>query len=70
MGGTNSQIAPLLEYSPVRQLSTEHHINEWDDLGTKNYAYYAGQRFTVIPSAYYTTHTRGYIWGWYVDKSE
>lgn len=54
MGNSNSNpIAPLLEYHPVRNRSIKHSITEWDDSGSKNYAYYTGERMCVIPPALY-----------------
>jgi len=48
MGNTNTT-APLLDYQPVRNRSIEYALTEWEDIGTKNYAYYTGERMCVIP---------------------
>ena len=64
MGNTIAPRPPLLEYQPVRNISAEHGLTEWEDIGHKNYDYYSGMRFTVIPPDLYPQCVRGYWWGY------
>ena len=65
MGNSNTtQIAPLLDYQPVRNRSVEYALTEWEDIGTKNYAYYTGQRFCVIPPELYPNCVQGWLYGY------
>jgi len=61
-------IAPLLEYQPVRNVSSEHNLTEWENIGTKNFDFYSGQRFTVIPPELYLSCRRGYWYGYYESE--
>lgn len=40
-------------------------LTDRDIIRGKNFQYYSGKRFTVIPPKYYTKYTPGYLWGFY-----
>ena len=65
MGGVESKA--LEDFSTERELSKEYEITQWQNVYdiSKNYGYYSGQRFTVIPKHLYPDCVRGYFYGYY-----
>lgn len=46
-------------------LETVETITPHDVIKGKNFEYYSGKRFTIIPPSFYKKYTRGYLWGFY-----
>ena len=65
MGGVQSKA--LEDFSTERELSKEYEITQWENVYdiSKNYGYYSGQRFTVIPKHFYPECVCGYFYGYY-----
>ena len=64
MGGVESKA--LEDFSTERELSKEYEITHWQNVydKAKNYGYYSGQRFTIIPKHFYGG-VPGYFYGYY-----
>ena len=63
MGSASSKYE-LHDWSHDRNVSVEHRISAWEDLGTKNIEYYSGDRFFKVSRSLYPSYTRGWIYGY------
>jgi len=66
MGAVESRFL-MEDFSPVRNVSKEHNITEWDTFKAKNWEYYSGERFTPISRSMYPQYTRGWLYGYSID---
>ena len=60
----------LHDWSHERNVSVEHRISEWTNLGTKNLSYYDGERFFKVSRSLYPSYTKGWIYGYYDEDSD
>jgi hypothetical protein len=60
----------VIDYSANRQHSTEHRIDEWEDIPPKNNEYYDGTRFFKVPRHLYPSYTRGWLYGYLPESAD
>lgn len=69
MGTTPSKAFEVIDWSPNRNFSKEHRINEWYDQEPKNAEYYSGERFFKVSRNLYPDYTKGWLYGYNEDTS-
>lgn len=68
--GTYQSKYEVIDWTPNRNISGEHRINEWHELPLKNSEYYDGTRFCKIPRHLYPSYSKGLIWGYYAEDAD
>lgn len=50
--------------------SSRFHVEDFTENANKNIGYYDGTRFFTVPREHYSNHTRGWLYGWYVNEAD